>query len=114
MIGRVVCLDEIAGRPAAALMVDGVLQDLAIDPADDVAIPGAIYRAVADRPVKGQGGIFEFQVQACRIGNLGPVNEGGKQAFNGAFHGFSLISLPPADKGWRSWQSGFRKPNRER
>ncbi len=58
MIGRVVCLDEIAGRPAAALMVDGVLQDLAIDPADDVAIPGAIYRAVADRPVKGQGGIF--------------------------------------------------------
>ncbi len=58
MIGRVVCLDELAGRPAAALMVDGVLQDLAIDPAGDVAIPGAIYRAVADRPVKGQGGIF--------------------------------------------------------
>ncbi|HLQ20657.1 MAG TPA: ribonuclease E/G [Tabrizicola sp.] len=39
-------------------MVDGRLEELAIDPAEDVAIPGAIYRAVADRPVKGQGGIF--------------------------------------------------------
>ena len=27
-------------------------------PTDDVPLPGAIYRAVADRPVKGQGGIF--------------------------------------------------------
>ena len=58
MIGRVVVLDEIAGRPAAALVVDGRLEDLAIDPAGDAALPGAIYRAVADRPVKGQGGLF--------------------------------------------------------
>ena len=58
MKGRLLVLDELDGRQAAALMVDGRLEELAIDPADDVAIPGAIYRAVADRPVKGQGGIF--------------------------------------------------------
>jgi ribonuclease G len=58
MKGRVVVLDEIAGRQAAALVVDGRLEDLRVDPADDRAVPGAIYRAVADRPVKGQGGIF--------------------------------------------------------
>jgi ribonuclease G len=58
MKGRVLVLDEIDGRQAAALMVDGRLEELTIDPADDVAIPGAIYRAVADRPMKGQGGIF--------------------------------------------------------
>jgi Ribonuclease G/E len=58
MKGRMLVLDEIAGRQAAALLVDGRLEELAIDPKDDVAIPGAIYRGVADRPVKGQGGIF--------------------------------------------------------
>jgi ribonuclease G len=58
MKGRLLVLDEIGGRQAAALLVDGRLEELAIDPADDVAVPGAIYRAVADRPVKGQGGIF--------------------------------------------------------
>lgn len=58
MKGRLLVLDEIDGRQAAALLVDGRLEELAIDPEGDVAIPGAIYRAVADRPVKGQGGIF--------------------------------------------------------
>ena len=58
MKGRVLVLDELAGRQAAALMVDGRLEDLAIDPAGDAVLPGAIFRAVADRPVKGQGGIF--------------------------------------------------------
>ena len=58
MKGRVLVLDELSGRQAAALLVDGRLEELAIDPKDDVAVPGAIYRAVADRPVKGQGGIF--------------------------------------------------------
>jgi Ribonuclease G/E len=38
------------------LLVDGVLTDLLID-ADGVR-PGAIYRAKADRPMKGQGGMF--------------------------------------------------------
>ncbi len=58
MKGRVLVLDELDGRQAAALMLDGRLEELAIDPEGDVAVPGAIYRAVADRPVKGQGGIF--------------------------------------------------------
>jgi ribonuclease G len=58
MKGRLLVLDEIAGRQAAALMVDGRLEELAIDPESDVVLPGAIYRAAADRPVKGQGGIF--------------------------------------------------------
>jgi ribonuclease G len=58
MKGRVVVLDEIDGRGAAALVVDGRLEELSIDPADDTPLPGAIYRAVADRPMKGQGGMF--------------------------------------------------------
>ena len=58
MKGRVVLLDHIKDRRAAALMVDGRLEDLAIDPIGDDPIPGAIYRAVADRPMKGQGGMF--------------------------------------------------------
>jgi hypothetical protein len=48
--------------------------------------------------VEGQGGIFEFEVQAGRIWNFRPVNEGRKQGFDGAFHGCPLISLTAADK----------------
>lgn len=58
MKGRVLCLDRIGDRPAAALMLDGRLEELCIDPEGDEPIPGAIYRAVADRPVKGLGGMF--------------------------------------------------------
>jgi Ribonuclease G/E len=58
MKGRVLVLDEIAGRPAAALVVDGRLEELAVDPEGDTPVPGAIFRSVADRPMKGQGGIF--------------------------------------------------------
>lgn len=57
MKGRVILLDWIGDRSAAALMVDGRLADLLIDPASDMALPGAIYRAVADRPMPGQGGV---------------------------------------------------------
>jgi len=58
MKGRVVLIDHVAGRTAAALMVDGQLADLLIDPAEDTGpMPGAIYRALADRPMKGQGGV---------------------------------------------------------
>lgn len=56
MKGRQIILDHLNGREAAALMVDGKLSDLLID--DDQPRPGTIYRAVADRPVKGQGGMF--------------------------------------------------------
>jgi Ribonuclease G/E len=58
MRGRVLALDAFAGRPAAALIVDGALADLLIDPAGDGPLPGAIFRATVDRPVKGQGGVF--------------------------------------------------------
>ena len=58
MKGRVVILDEMDERQMAALLVDGRLEEVSIDPEGDVPLPGAIYRAVADRPVKGQGGIF--------------------------------------------------------
>ena len=58
MIGRVIVLDEIAGRKVAALIVDGVLEEVLIDPADDTPLTGAIYRAVGDRPMKGMGGMF--------------------------------------------------------
>lgn len=60
MKGSVVALDEIAGRKAAARLVDGQLDDLLIDPHPDdlTPRPGAIYRAICDRPVKGQGGMF--------------------------------------------------------
>jgi Ribonuclease G/E len=58
MKGRVVLLDQIGERPAAALVVDGKLEDLLIDPETDAPLPGAIYRAVADRPMKGMGGMF--------------------------------------------------------
>lgn len=55
---RLVLLDTINDQPAAALIVDGRLEDFAIDPLTDAPLPGAIYRAVADRPMKGQGGLF--------------------------------------------------------
>lgn len=58
MIGRVVALDLLNGRPAAALIVDGQLQDFLIDPDGDLPQPGAILRGVVDRPMKGQGGVF--------------------------------------------------------
>jgi Ribonuclease G/E len=59
MIGRVVILGQLAGREAAALMVDGELQDLLIDASDLVPLaPGAICRARVGRQMKGQGGVF--------------------------------------------------------
>jgi ribonuclease G len=58
MKGRIVVLDEFQGRAAAALVVDGVLMDVLIDPEGDDLLPGAICRALADRPMKGMGGMF--------------------------------------------------------
>jgi len=59
MKGRIVVIDRIGGRSAAALIVDGKLDDILIDPIDDTSPQtGAVYRAVADRPVKGQNGVM--------------------------------------------------------
>ena len=57
MKGRLVAFDKIGGRKAAALVEDGVLQDLLLDSTDG-PLPGAIYRAICDRPMKGQGGMM--------------------------------------------------------
>lgn len=56
MKGRQIILDHIGDHEAAALMLDGRLEDLLID--SDAPRPGAIYRAIAQRPMKGQGGLF--------------------------------------------------------
>ena len=58
MKGSVIALGEIAGRKLAARMVDGQLDDVLFDPPDS-APPGigAIYRGIAERPMKGQGGL---------------------------------------------------------
>jgi Ribonuclease G/E len=57
MKGRTIVLDHVGAREAAALLVDGKLDDLLIDDAD-APRPGAIYRAICDRPLKGQGGMM--------------------------------------------------------
>lgn len=59
MKGRQIVLGPLFGRPAAALVVDGQLEDLAF--ADDAIAPlspGAICRGRVERLVKGQGGVF--------------------------------------------------------
>ncbi len=58
MKGSVIALDDFRGRRAAALMVDGQLQDFRIEAPEDRPLPGAIYRARCDRPMKGQGGMM--------------------------------------------------------
>ncbi len=59
MKGRVIALDRVDGREAAALMEDGRLQDFLIEPTGEAPpAPGAIFRALCDRPLKGQGGMM--------------------------------------------------------
>ena len=59
MKGRVVALDHLQGRQAAALLVDGRLADFLIDPEKGAGpAPGTIFRAICDRPLKGQGGMM--------------------------------------------------------
>jgi Ribonuclease G/E len=57
MNGRTIVLDHLHGREAAALLVDGRLDDLLID---DPAVPrpGTVFRALCDRGLKGQGGMM--------------------------------------------------------
>lgn len=58
MKGSQVVFGQIKGRDAAARVVDGRLDDLLIDPPEAAMRPGAIYRAKAGRPMKGQGGMI--------------------------------------------------------
>lgn len=57
MKGRTIVLDHIKGSEAAAYMVDGQLDDLLID-VSDAPRPGAVFRGICDRPIKGQGGMM--------------------------------------------------------
>ena len=57
MNGRMIVLDHVGGQEAAALLVDGRLNDLLIDD-PSAPRPGAIFRAICDRPLKGQGGMM--------------------------------------------------------
>ena len=56
MKGRVIALGQIDGFEAAALIEDGRVEDFLVE--SDQPRPGTIYRALVDRPVKGQGGVF--------------------------------------------------------
>ena len=59
MQGRSVILGQWEGREAAALLVDGQLEELLITPREEDDFgPGAIFRGQVDRLVKGQGGVF--------------------------------------------------------
>ena len=59
MKGRQVIIGRVLGQEAAALLVDGQLEDLIIDSSDLTPLPpGAICRAKVERLVKGQGGVF--------------------------------------------------------
>ncbi len=53
MKGQQILLGEVAGREAAALITDGVLDDLLVD--SDAPRPGAIYRARRQSAREGAG-----------------------------------------------------------
>ena len=58
MKGRAIVLGKVRGREVAAHVVDGIVDDLIVDCDPDIPRTGTIYRAVAGRPMKGQGGLF--------------------------------------------------------
>ena len=59
MKGRIVALDQLGNRRAAALVVDGKLEDFLIDTVPGAApAPGTVFHAICDRPLKGRGGMM--------------------------------------------------------
>jgi Ribonuclease G/E len=56
--GRIVVLDEVNNKSAAALLVNGQLHDLLIEADNNAPKPESIYRARAARPMKGQNGLI--------------------------------------------------------
>ena len=56
MKGTLAVLDQIRGRGVAALLVDGRLEDLLVDPlAEEEPAPGTVLRAIVRRRLSGQG-----------------------------------------------------------
>lgn len=58
MKGIVIALDRVDGREIAVLLRDGRLDDLLVELPDAPPGPGSIFRAIADRPLKGQGALM--------------------------------------------------------
>jgi ribonuclease G len=58
MKGSTIALDHIGTRQAAAMMIDGQLEDVLIDPPDWVVPPESLFRGKLGRPMKGLGGAF--------------------------------------------------------
>ncbi|WFE75987.1 ribonuclease E/G [Roseinatronobacter sp. S2] len=58
MKGSVIALDQFNGKEAAALMIDGHLDDVILALPDGVVAPETILRGKMGRPVKGLGGAF--------------------------------------------------------
>ena len=56
--GRIVVLDVVNGKPAAALLVNGQIHDLLIEADNNLPKPEAIYRGRTTLPMKGQNGII--------------------------------------------------------
>ena len=56
--GRIVVLDEVNGKSAAALLVNGQIHDLLIEADNNLPQPEAIYRGKTTLPMKGQNGII--------------------------------------------------------
>lgn len=57
MTAHTIVLDHVEGHEAAALLEGARLVDFLIA-GPGLPMPGTIYRAVAERPMKGQGGMF--------------------------------------------------------
>jgi hypothetical protein len=51
--GRIVVLDEVNGKSAAALLVNGQIHDLLIEADNNLPQPEAIYRGKTTLPMKG-------------------------------------------------------------
>ena len=56
--GRIVVLDKVNGKSAAALLVNGQIHDLLIEADNNLPQPEAIYRGKTTLPMKGQNGII--------------------------------------------------------
>lgn len=80
--GRIVVIDQIEDRSAAALLVDGKLHDLIVDPKQSTPDPESIYRATTTQPMKGQNGI---------ILDLGKGNKGFLRGAKGISPGTTML-----------------------
>lgn len=104
MKGNQIVRGEYRGREAAALFVNGQLDDLLLD--SDAPRRGTIYRARATRPVKGQGGMFFDTPDGSAF------MRGAKGIAPGSFHLVQVTGYAEAGKaipvtGRLIWKSRF-------